>query len=122
MINGVSVGAGTVSMGQRARGYQYETVKIFMPQGSQDEDGNPKPVYAPYMEHVPADVNAGFRWLYNRQPEKWRDRRNVDQTGSIDVRLAVMTPEERARDAIELVERVRARLAAHRTIEQEPEE
>src|ERR1700686_2475311 len=28
-----------VSMGQRARGYQYEAVKIFMPQGSTNEDG-----------------------------------------------------------------------------------
>jgi len=33
-----------------------------------------------------------------------------------------MTPEEQARDAIELVERVRARLAAFRTIEHKPEE
>jgi hypothetical protein len=33
-----------------------------------------------------------------------------------------MTPDERARDAIELVERVRARLAALRTIEHESAE
>jgi hypothetical protein len=33
-----------------------------------------------------------------------------------------MAPDERARDASELVERVRARLAALRTIEHEPEE
>jgi hypothetical protein len=46
----------------------------------------------------------------------------MDHTGSVEQRLAAMTPEERARDAIELVERVRARLAAHRTIEHEPEE
>ena len=37
-------------------------------------------------------------------------------------RLARMTPDERAADAVALVERIRARLAAIRTIEQEPEE
>ena len=42
-------------------------------------------------------------------------------TGSVEHRIAAMTPEERARDAIELVERVRARLAALRTIEHELE-
>jgi phage terminase small subunit len=58
----------------------------------------------------------------NRQRAKWRDRQQVDMTGSVEHRLAAMTPEERARDTIELVERVRARLAALRTIEHEPEE
>jgi hypothetical protein len=33
-----------------------------------------------------------------------------------------VSPSERARDAIELAERMRARLAALRTIEHEPEE
>jgi hypothetical protein len=33
-----------------------------------------------------------------------------------------MTPDERAADAVELVERIRARLAASRAIEHEPEE
>jgi hypothetical protein len=40
----------------------------------------------------------------------------------MDQRLAAMTPDERAADAIELVARVRARLAAVRTIEHEPGE
>jgi hypothetical protein len=90
-----------------------------MHQGSTDEDGNPKPVYAPYMEHVPADVRAGFQWLYNRQPEKWRDRRHIEHTGTIDQRLAAMTPDERAADAVALVQRIQARLAAARMIEGE---
>jgi hypothetical protein len=42
--------------------------------------------------------------------------------GSVEHCLAAMTPEERARDAIELVERVWARLAALRTIEHELKE
>jgi hypothetical protein len=35
------------SLYERANGYNYETVKIFMPAGAK------KPVYAPYVEHVP---------------------------------------------------------------------
>jgi hypothetical protein len=110
-------------MYHRARGTAtIPAVKIFMPQGSVDEDGNPVPVYAPFTEYAFADVNAGFRWLYNRQPERWRDRRNMDHTGSVDVRLANMTPDERAADAVALVERIRARLAAVRTIEYESDD
>jgi Sodium Bile acid symporter family len=101
-----------VSMGQRARGYEQPAVKIFMPSGADE------PVYAPYLEHYPADVNAGFRWLYNRQPDKWRDRRNINVEGALDVRLAAMTPDERAADAVALVARIQARLAAVRLIEQ----
>jgi hypothetical protein len=98
----------------RACGYTHEAVKIFLPAGTRE------PVYAPYTEHFPPDANAALRWLMNRQPNKWRDKREIDHTGSIAHQIAAMTPEERARDALELVERVRARLAALRTIEQEP--
>jgi hypothetical protein len=41
----------------------------------------------------------------------------IHHTGTIAEQIARMTPEERARDAIELVERVRARLVAPRSIE-----
>jgi hypothetical protein len=35
------------SLYRRAVGYHYDAVKIFMPSGAD------KPVYAPYVEHVP---------------------------------------------------------------------
>jgi hypothetical protein len=41
--------------------------KIFMPARAK------KPVYAPYVEHVPPDVTAGIFWLKNRDPAHWRD-------------------------------------------------
>jgi hypothetical protein len=34
-------------------------VKIFMPAGEK------KPIYAPYMEHVPADPTSAMFWLKN---------------------------------------------------------
>jgi hypothetical protein len=42
------------SLYQRAVGYHYDAVKIFMPAGAS------KPVYAPYVEHVPRDTTAGI--------------------------------------------------------------
>jgi hypothetical protein len=74
--------------------------------------GADAPVYAPYTEHYPPETQAASLWLRNRQPAKWRDRQEVNHTGTMDQRLAAMTPDERAADAIELVARIRARLAA----------
>jgi hypothetical protein len=99
------------SMGQRALGYSYQAERVLALNGVAET--------VSWREHVPADVNAGFRWLYNRQPEKWRDRRNLNVEGALDVRLAAMTPDERAADAIALVARIQARLAAQRLIEGE---
>jgi opacity protein-like surface antigen len=55
------------SLYQRAVGYHYDAVKIFMPAGAK------KLVYAPYVEHVPPDTIAAIFWLKNRDPAHWRD-------------------------------------------------
>ena len=57
---------------ERANGYNYDAVKIFMPAGSK------QPVYAHYVEHCPPDVAAAFIWLKNRDPERWRDAQQVE--------------------------------------------
>jgi hypothetical protein len=44
----------------------HEAVKIFMPANRE------KPVYAPYVEHVPPDDTACIFWLKNRDPQHWR--------------------------------------------------
>jgi hypothetical protein len=62
------------SLYARAVGYDHDAVKVFLPAGSR------KPVYAPYVEHQPPDVTAAFRWLNNRRPNDWRDRREFDTT------------------------------------------
>ena len=56
------------SLYQRAVGYDYPAVKIFMPAGA------PAPVYAEYKEHHPADVGAAKMWLSNRRGEEWREK------------------------------------------------
>jgi hypothetical protein len=37
-----------------------------------------KPVYAPYVEHVPPDVTACTFWLKNRDLQHWRDSQQVE--------------------------------------------
>jgi hypothetical protein len=96
---------------KRGLGYEQPAVKIFMPAGAD------APIYAPYMEHYPGDVGAQKSWLFNRQRERWKDRQQVDMGGTVDVRLMQMTPDERAADAVALVRRIQASLAASRLIE-----
>ena len=64
------------SLYERANGYKYETVKVFMPAGSK------QPVVVHYIEHCPPDVIAAFIWLKNRDPERWRDVQNVEHVMS----------------------------------------
>jgi hypothetical protein len=60
-------------------------------------------VYAPYVANYPPDTAAASLWLRNRQPEKWRDRQNLDVRITEVERRKAMTPEQRAR-ADEVIE------------------
>lgn len=35
------------------------------------------------MRHVPGDTQAAWRWLANRRPDDWKDRREVQMTGVV---------------------------------------
>jgi hypothetical protein len=58
----------------RACGYSHPAVKIFQYEGT--------PVEVPYTEHYPPDTTAAIFWLKNRQPSKWRDKRESEISGS----------------------------------------
>ena len=80
------------SLYQRANGYNYEAVKIFMPANRS------KPVIVPYLEHVPADPGSAMFWLKNREPDQWRDVQNVDHVlGKYIISDRPMTEEQWAR-------------------------
>jgi hypothetical protein len=77
------------SLYQRANGYNYNAVKIFMPAGAK------KPVYAPYVEHIPPDPSSAIFWLKNRDPEHWRDAWQLEHTlGKYHISEKPMTEEE----------------------------
>jgi hypothetical protein len=65
-------------MFERAVGYTHESVKIFLPAGAS------KPVYAPYLKHVPPDPRAGEFWLTNRAPARWKHKQSVEHETAPD--------------------------------------
>ena len=64
------------SLYHRATGYTFEAEKVFQYQG--------EIVRAKVIEHVPPSDTAMIFWLKNRRPEDWRDKHEIDHTGSID--------------------------------------
>jgi hypothetical protein len=77
------------SLYQRAVGYSYPAVKIFMPAGAKE------PIYAPYTEHVPPDVTAGIFWSKNRRPDRWRDAWQIEAAvGKYLISDKPMSPEQ----------------------------
>lgn len=63
------------SLYNRAVGYSFESEKVFNYQG--------EVVRAPIREHVPPDPSAALNWLKNRQPDKWRDKQEVEHSGGV---------------------------------------
>jgi hypothetical protein len=87
------------SLYERANGYKYETVKVFMPAGSK------QPVVVHYIEHCPPDVIAAFIWFKNRDPERWRDVQNVEHAiGKYIISDRPMTQEEWARERATVID------------------
>jgi hypothetical protein len=77
------------SLYQKANGYSYDAVKIFMPAGAK------KPIYAPYVEHVPPSDVAMIFWLKNRDPANWRDAWQLEHvTGKYVISDQPMTEEQ----------------------------
>jgi hypothetical protein len=83
----------------RAVGYNYEAVKIFMPAGREH------PVYAPYVEHVPPDVTAQIYWLKNRDPQHWRDSQQLEHVlGRYLISDKPMSEEDWARERATMID------------------
>jgi hypothetical protein len=81
------------SLYQRANGYNFEAVKIFMPAGSK------QPVVVHYIEHCPPDPTSAMFWLKNRVPDNWRDVQNVDHVlGKYIISDRPMTEEQWAKE------------------------
>lgn len=60
------------SLYDRALGYSHKEDKVFQHEGT--------PVIVETTRLYPPDTTAAIFWLKNRQPEKWRDRQEIDHT------------------------------------------
>jgi hypothetical protein len=67
------------SLFERATGYSHPEDKIFNHAG--------EPLIVPTVKHHAPDVTAQIFWLKNRQPDRWRDKQEVHNTGEITVKV-----------------------------------
>ena len=99
----------------RATGHSHEAAKIFLPAGATSL------VCTRPMSSITRRIRRR-RWL-GCQPEKWKDRQEVNITGAVAHCLSQMTPDERAAFALDLAQQARQRLIdAGVIIEHQPEE
>lgn len=61
----------------RAKGYSHQAVKIFQHQG--------EIITEEYTEHYPPDTGAAMAWLKNRQSRDWRDKQDIEHSGSLSI-------------------------------------
>ncbi len=78
---------------KRALGYEYEEVKQII---EKDEKGKDRKRIEKIVKHVAPDVGAQIFWLKNRKPREWRDKRQVEHSGDMNVNnpLNGLTTEE----------------------------
>lgn len=65
------------SLYRKAVGYSFDSVKYHAYEGEVIE--------TPCVEHVPPSDTAAIFWLKNRRPESWRDKQEIEHSGSIDL-------------------------------------
>jgi hypothetical protein len=69
---------------QRATGYEYDEVTEEVI--GYKEDGEPIKRVKATTKHQPPDTTAQIFWLKNRDPEKWRDRQELDVNGNLTIK------------------------------------
>lgn len=77
---------------KRALGYEYEEVKTFI----EETDGKKKKKVEKTIKHIAGDVTAQIFWLKNRKPMVWRDKKETELSGGVNVAspFADLTTEE----------------------------
>lgn len=62
---------------KRALGYEYEETVTEIYKGS---DGIERSHIRKMKKHMPGDTTAMIYWMNNRRPDRWRNRKAVDET------------------------------------------
>ena len=71
----------------RAIGYSCKATKFATSEGKITDSKE-------YIEHYPPDTTAAIFWLKNRQPEKWRDKKEVDANVNLGDELEGLSDEQ----------------------------
>ena len=71
----------------RAIGYSCKATKFATSEGRITDSKE-------YIEHYPPDTTAAIFWLKNRQPEKWRDKKEVYTNVKLGDELESLTDEQ----------------------------
>ena len=71
----------------RAIGYSCKATKFATSEGRITDSKE-------YTEHYPPDTTAAIFWLKNRQPEKWRDKKEVDANVNLGDELEGLSDEQ----------------------------
>ena len=77
------------SLYERATGYEHPDVHISNFQGMITE--------TEIIKHYAPDPTSMIFWLKNRQPSEWRDKQEIEHSGSIEQKVNAMSKEERAK-------------------------
>jgi len=75
------------SLYKKAIGFKHKDVKVFLHDG--------KPVIVPLEKHYPPDSIAAIFWLKNRQPELWRDKKEIDITKTPVIKVVDVSKKEK---------------------------
>ena len=70
------------SLYQKATGYDYVEQQAIKLKVEKDQE---KVEVVDVQKHAPAETVAAIFWLKNRRKAEWRDRQEVEHSGSIDV-------------------------------------
>lgn len=81
----------------RAMGYSHEDTDIRVIEG--------QVIVTPMIKHYPPDTTAAIFWLKNRKPDEWRDKRDIEHSGQID--LSTKSDEDLKRRAAQLLEGIK---------------
>lgn len=81
------------SLYRRALGWKHKAVKILAVANGANQGSSVEEI--PYIEHYPGDTTAQIFWLKNRQPERWRDKHEVEHGLSSRLAELMTAAEER---------------------------
>lgn len=79
------------SLLERALGFEYEEVHTEISEGA---DGKQRKAVKKIKKYVPPETTANIFWLKNRHSDRWKDRKAVDISGSLNVGKKPQTLED----------------------------